>query len=141
MAIENFSNGYYKTEMSVQPYENGPTIEQGLYDFIERRFYTKTDAPLTMRVGLSEGPMFKPSGESSIPTNVLGLPLSEIEASNIHPSDDNVAVFVLKPEFAYMFNQTTALGEKFLDSSNLSDNTLQKEDRDFFNLDGGDSQW
>lgn len=134
MAIEDFSNGYYKTEMSVQPYADGPTIERGLYDFIARKFYTKTDAPVTMRIGLDKGPMFKPSGEASIPTNVLGLPLSDIEASNIHPSDDSVAVFVLKPEFAYMFQQASTLGEEFLDSSNLSDNTLQKEDRAFFNL-------
>lgn len=136
MAIEHFSNGYYKTEMSVQPYDEGPTIERGLYDFIARRFYKKTDAPVTMRVGLEGGPMFKPSAESGIPTNVLGLPIDQIEASSIHPSDDSVAVFVLKAEFAYMFNQSMALGEQFLDSSNLSDNTLDDEDRAFFNLDG-----
>lgn len=141
MAIEDFSSGYYKADMSVQPYEDGPTIEQGLYDFIARRFYAKTDAPVTMRVGLSEGPIFEPSAEIGIPTNVLGLPLSEIEDSNIHPSDDSVAVFVLKAEFAYLFQQAEALGDRFLDSSNVSDNTLQDRDRDFFNLDSGDDEW
>ncbi len=134
MSIEHFSNGYYKTEMSVQPYESGPTIERGLYDFINRRFYTKTDAPVTMRIGLDAGPMFSPSAESSIPTNVLGLPLSTIEKSSIHPSNDNVPVFVLKPEFAYMFNSVESIGESFLDSSNISDTALEQEDRDFFNL-------
>jgi hypothetical protein len=136
MAIEDFSNGYYKADMSVQPYSDGPTIEQGLYDYIARKVYYKTDAPVTMRVGLNAGPMFSPSAESGIPTNVLGLPLSDIEDSSIHPSDDNVAVFVLKPEFAYLFNSAEKLGEQFMDSSNLSDNTLEKEDRRFFNLDG-----
>lgn len=135
MAIRDFSNGYYKTEMSVQPYSSGPTIEQGLYDFINRKFYFKTDAPVTMRIGFNGGPMFSPSAESGIPTNVLGMPLSDIENSSIHPSDDNVAVFVLKPEFAYLFNNAEKLGEQFMDSSNLSDNTLEKDDYSFFNLD------
>lgn len=136
MAIEHFSNGYYKTEMSVQPYSDGPAIEQGLYDFINRKFYQRTDAPVTMRVGLSSGPMFRPDAERSMPQDVVGLPLSDIEDSNIHPSDESVAVFVLKPEFAYLFNSAMRLGEQFVDSSNISDNTLQKEDREFFNLSG-----
>ena len=134
MAIEHFSNGYYKTEMSVQPYESGPTIEQGLYDFINRRFYTKTDAPVTTRIGLDAGPMFTPSAESGIPTNVIGLPIANIKQSGIHPSNDNVSVFVLKQEFAYMFNSVESIGESFLDSSNISDTALEEDDRKFFNL-------
>lgn len=139
MAIREFSNGYYKAEMSVQPYEDGPAIEQGLYDFINRKFYYATDAPVTMRVGLDGGPMFAPSAESSIPTNVVGLPIAELDKSNVHPSADNVAVFILKPEFAYMFNQAETIGKEFLDSSNISDTSLEEEDRAFFNLKDGDS--
>ena len=143
MAIEHFSNGYYKTEMSVQPYKQGPTIERGLYDFIARKFYSQTDTPVTMRVGLDAGPLFRPSAESSIPKDVLGLPLSEIEASSIHPSDDSVSVFVLKPEFAYLFNSSLKMGEQFIDSSNISDNTLSDESEAFFNLsdEDGDNSW
>jgi len=124
MAIEDFSSGYYKTEMSVQPYSDGPAIEQGLYDFIKRKFYYNTDTPVT------------PSPEAGIPTNVIGLTMGNIERSGVHPSDDNVSVFVLKPEFAYMFNNAERLGKRFIDSSNLSDTTLEKEDRRFFDLEG-----
>jgi len=136
MAIEDFSSGYYKTEMSVQPYSDGPAIEQGLYDFIKRKFYYNTDTPVTMRIGLNGGPMFTPSPEAGIPTNVIGLTMGNIERSGVHPSDDNVSVFVLKPEFAYMFNNAERLGNRFIDSSNLSDTTLEKEDRRFFDLEG-----
>lgn len=132
--IENFSGGYYRTKMTVQPYKQGPTIERGLYDFIDREFYYKTDAPITMRIGLSEGFHFRPKAEAAMPTDVLGLPEQLCDEMGVHPSAEGISVFVLKPAHAYLFGQTEKYGDSFEDSSNISDTTLDEEDRNFFNL-------
>jgi hypothetical protein len=104
--IEEFSGGYYRTKMTVQPVESGPVIERGLYDFIEREFYYKTDAPITMRTELGEGKHFLPSAERAMPTDVLGLPEELCETFGVHPSSEGINVFVLKPEYAYLFSQS-----------------------------------
>lgn len=132
--IRDFSGGYYRTEMTVQPVESGPAIEQGLYDFINREFYYQTDAPITMRVGLDEGAHFHPSAEGAMPTDVLGLPVSLCDKLGVHPSAESIGVFILKPAHAYLFNQTAKIGESFEDLSNISDTTLSDEDENFFNL-------
>jgi hypothetical protein len=132
--LEDFAGGYYRAEMTVQPYKQGPTIEQGLYDFINREFYYKTDAPITMRVGLSNSFHFRPSAEGAIPTDVLGLPEQLCDEMNVHPSAEGVNVFILKPAHAYLFGQAEKLGGSFEDSSNISDTTLEEEDKRFFNL-------
>jgi hypothetical protein len=137
--IEDFSGGYYRTKMTVQPVESGPSIERGLYDFINREFYYQTDAPITMRVGLSQGTHFRPEAEGGMPTDVLGLPPAMCDEVGVHPSAEDVSVFVLKPAHAYIFGQTEKYGEQFEHSSNISDTTLDEEDRSFFNLDGGPS--
>lgn len=134
--IEDFSGGYYRTEMTVQPVADGPSIERGLYDFINREFYYKTDAPITMRVGLKQETHFQPDAEGGMPTDVLGLPKQLCDEMGVHPSAESISVFVLKPAHAYLFSQTEKLGEQFVDSSNISDTTLQEEDRKFFNLEG-----
>jgi hypothetical protein len=108
--IEDFSGGYYRTKMTVQPVESGPSIERGLYDFIEREFYYKTDAPITMRTGLGEGEHFVPSAERAMPTDVLGLPEELCETFGVHPSSEDINVFVLKPAHAYLFNQAEQIG-------------------------------
>lgn len=132
--IEDFSGGYYRTEMTIQPISSGPSIERGLYDFINREFYYKTDAPITMRLGLTEGTHIQPSAEGAMPTDVLGLPTELCDDMGVHPSAESVSVFVLKPAHAYLFSQTEKLGEQFVDSSNISDTTLEQEDKQFFNL-------
>lgn len=132
--IREFSGGYFKAEMTVQPYDEGPAIERSLYTLIERECYPQTDAPITMRVGLDGGSMFTPSPEGGMPTDVLALPTEFCDAVGVHPSAEEVSVFILKPAHAYLFNQTAALGEQFEDTSNISDTTLSEEDRTFFNL-------
>jgi hypothetical protein len=104
--IESFSHGYYRAKMEVQPFDDGPAIERGLYQLIDRRIYDTTTAPITMRLGLDAGPRFTPTTENAMPKNVIGVPQSVLDEADIHPSDDNVNVFVLKPEAAYRFNQT-----------------------------------
>jgi len=125
--IEDFSGGYYRTKMTIQPYKQGPTIERGLYDFINREFYCQTDAPITMRIGLSEGVHFRPTSEAAMPTDVLGLPEKFCDKIGVHPSAEEMSVFVLKPAHAYLFGQAEKLGESFTDSSNISNTTLSEE--------------
>jgi hypothetical protein len=132
--IEDFSGGYYRTRMTVQPVQGGPSIERGLFDFINREFYYQTDAPITMRVGF-DGAHFRPTCEGGMPTDVLGLPEDLCERVGVHPSAEDVSVFILKPAHAYLYGQAAALGES-PDYSNISDMTLDEEDERFFNLEG-----
>lgn len=104
--LEEFSSGYYRAQMSIQPVDRGPVIERGLYDLIARRIYDTTDAPVTMRLGLDAGPRFTPVAENGVPTDVIGLPESLLIEADVHPGDDNANVFLLKPSAAYRFNQT-----------------------------------
>lgn len=134
--IREFSGGYYRAEMTVQPYDDGPAIERGLHEFIEDEYYPQTDAPVTMRVGLDGGRMFTPSAEAGMPTDVLALPENFCDEIGVHPSAEEIGVFIVKPAHAYMFNQARALGERFNESSNISDNTLSEEDRSYFDIDG-----
>jgi len=113
MKINEFSGGYYRAKMSVQPFEDGPSIEQGLYNLIEQKIYENTNAPITMRLGLNKGPRFTPSTEISMPQDVVGVPQSVLDNSDIHPSDDNVNVFILKPDAAYRFNKTMDASEQY----------------------------
>lgn len=104
--LEQFSGGYYRANMVVQQFAEGPAIERGLYDLIDRKVYDTTTAPITMRLGLDSGPRFTPVPENAMPTDVIGVPESILSEAGVHPADDSVNVFVLKPAQAYRFNQT-----------------------------------
>jgi hypothetical protein len=110
--IEEFSGGYYRAEMTVQPLERGPSIEQGLYDLLDRRIYGNTDAPVMMRLSLDCGPKFSPSVEGAMPTDVIGLPTSFLDEAGIHPSAEGVSIFILKPKHAYMLSQAAQLSDE-----------------------------
>ena len=112
MVLEEFSNGYYKAEMDIQPYEDGPVIEAGLYDFINRRVYAQTDAPITMRVGLDKGPYFAVSAEGAVPTDVLAMPQEWIDDMDIASRADSTSVFLLKPAHSHFINQSADLGDE-----------------------------
>jgi hypothetical protein len=118
--LEEFSGGYYRVQMSVQEVERGPVIERGLYDLIARRIYDTTDAPVTVRLGLDAGPRFTPTAENGVPTNVIGLPKSLLTEAGVHPGDNSVNVFVLKPSAAYRFNQTMDPGADYCYDENGS---------------------
>lgn len=104
--LEEFSGGYYRAQLTVQPFPDGPSIEQGLYELINRRIYDTTNAPVTMRASLSNGPRFLPRGEHAMPTDVIGLPRDLLDEMGIHPAAEDVSFFVLKPQAAYRFNNT-----------------------------------
>lgn len=126
--IEEFSGGYYRAQMSVQPLDRGPTIEQGLYDLINREIYHKTDAPVMMKLGLNVGPTFQPEGENGVPTNVLGAPEELLDNAGVHPSAESVNVFIYKPDAAYHVASGISTGNT-PDETELSD-----KDKSFFNL-------
>jgi hypothetical protein len=127
--LEEFSGGYYRAEMTVQPLDRGPSIERGLYDLINREIYYKTDAPVTMRLGLNaDAPTFEPSAENGMPTDVLGVPTDLLDMAGIHPSAESVSVFIYKPEAAYLFQDMS------FSNSRKEDADLQEEDEQFFNL-------
>jgi len=132
--IEDFSGGYYRAEMTVQPLESGPSIERGLYDLINRKIYTNTDAPVTMRLTLDGGPRFAPETENAMPTDVIGMPTEMLDDVGIHPSAEDISVFILKPKHAYLFHQVDDLDEEDLYQN--ADTSLTEEDRSFFNLKG-----
>lgn len=114
MSFEEFSGGYYRTEMNVQPYAAGPVIQNDVYDFINREIYAQTDAPITMRVGLDRGPYFTVSAESAVPTNVLAMPREWMDDMEIHDIERH-NVFVLKPGHSYVLNQSVKLSKRFDD--------------------------
>jgi hypothetical protein len=103
--IEEFSGGYYRTQMTVQPFDDGPAIEKGLYDLINRRMYSNTDAPVTMRLQMDSGLRFTPSAEGAMPTDVIGVPTDLLDKIGVHPASENINVFILKPKHAYLFHQ------------------------------------
>jgi hypothetical protein len=132
--IEEFSGGYYRTKMTVQPFDSGPAIEQGLHDYINDDFYSQTNVPVTMRVGLKgAGIHFRPEPEGAMPTDVLGLPRPLLQSMNVHPSAEKVNVLILKPAHAMLYAQGDSLEER-LSNTNISDKTLEQEDKDFFNI-------
>lgn len=135
--IEDFSGGYYRAEMTVQPLDRGPSIERGLYDLIEQEIYSNTNVPVTMRLTLDGGPRFTPDSENGMPTDVIGMPTEMLDDTDIHPSSENISVFILKPKHAYLFHQVDDLDEE--DLYQESDNSLTEKDRSFFDLGFGGS--
>jgi len=92
--IREFSSGYYHTTMDVQEYDDGPLIDKRLYKFINEEIYLDSDAPVMMRLGLDEGPLFSVNPGDVIPRDVLALPP---EISN---DAGKTSVFVLKSQYA-----------------------------------------
>lgn len=120
MTLSEFSGGYYRTRMQVQPYEDGPVIESDLYDFIDQSVYARTNAPITLRVGLDSSPYFSVESENAVPTDVLAIPQSWIDDMRLHDEYGKENIFVLKPAYSYFVNQSIAIGERF-DNHNVND--------------------
>lgn len=120
MTLEEFSGGYYRTEMTVQPYSDGPVIERGLYDRIDNGVYAQTDAPVTVRVGMGSSPYFQLDYESAVPVDVLAMPREWMDDMGIHNEYETQSVYVLKPEHSYVLNQSVKLRERF-DNHNINE--------------------
>ena len=97
LILEDFSGGYYRAEMVVQPYSDGPAIEQSLYDFIEREFYQDVDMRPVFKFDLDGGPHFKPEREPSIPPDVMAIPESWFDDFGVEDEHSPTSIFIVKP--------------------------------------------
>lgn len=112
MKVENFSGGYFKTELRVSEYRDGPAMEVEAYSFINRQFYSKSDGNPMFRLGLNGNPYFEASAEVSIPTDVIGVP-REWLADNRITEGSYQDVFILKPAHADILREATELSKRF----------------------------
>ena len=103
----------------VQPYDDGPVIETGLYDLIDNSVYARTNAPITLRIGLAGSPYFKVGCEAAIPTDVLAIPRKWMDDIQLHDEHSMQSIFVLKPGYSYLVNQSMVLEERF-DNHNVN---------------------
>jgi len=81
--------------MTIEEYDDGPVIEQSLYDFIKDQLYQNIDTAPVFKLGLNTGAHFTPSIESGIPVDVLAVPTSWVDTEDRLRDSQNV--FVLKP--------------------------------------------
>ena len=97
LVLEDFSGGYYRAEMVVQPYEGGPAIEKSLYNFIEREFYQDVDMRPVFKFNLNGGRYFKPECESGVPPDVLAIPEEWFDDFGVKDEHGSTSVFIVKP--------------------------------------------
>ena len=104
--IREFSGGYYRAEMDVQPVDRGPIIDPGLFYLLNERIYEDSDSLPVMRLTLNRGPHFVPEPENGVPTNVIGLPEDIIDASQDGSVTESANIFVLKPSAAERYQSS-----------------------------------
>lgn len=128
MTLQEFSGGYYSLDMSIQPYSDGPVIDAELYDYIDRRVYSNTNAPVTFKLSLDNGIYFNVDAENGVPPSVLAIP--EAWAANAAGADDGrrQTVFVLKPGYAHLTHQAELLKGQLTDM-NLEEYIDERNDR------------
>ncbi|AGM11334.1 hypothetical protein M199_gp004 [Halogranum tailed virus 1] len=113
MKVEDFSSGYYRTELLVVPYEDGPVMESETFDYINREFYSQTDAPPMFRLGLDGNPYFEVGTEFSIPADRIGIPRDWFGDNKMGDTMQKTSVFILKPGHAYLLKEAELLGKRF----------------------------
>lgn len=104
MSLEEFSSGYYTLDMQIQSYSDGPVIESGVYDFLNEKIYSQTDAPITMKLSLNNGAYFNVDAENTMPPSVLALPESWVENLSEVPRGHRQKVFILKPSHSHLIH-------------------------------------
>lgn len=114
--LEPFSGGYYGARFQVQQYENGPVIEQSLFDYVENSLYKQTTSPPWARVGMNNSPYFQLSGEPGIPGNVLGLPRKFIKKHEVLDNGHTHWILLVKPGYAFMLSESENLQEQIEDT-------------------------
>jgi hypothetical protein len=112
MEVENFSAGYFKIELRISEYQDGPAMEAETHAFINRQFYSHSDGDPVFRLGLDGNPYFEVSAEVSIPADVIGIP-REWFADNRIEEGSYQNVFILKPGHADILREATELSKRF----------------------------
>jgi hypothetical protein len=102
--LEPFSGGYYGARFEVQKYNDGPVIEQSLYDYVVSNLYQQTDSPPWAQVGMNKSPYFQLGGEPGVPGSVLGLPEKFIKEYDILDNGHTHYVMLVKPKYSYMLS-------------------------------------
>lgn len=113
--LDEFSDGYYSLQMRVSPYEDGPVVEQQLYDFIVENVYNNTNAPVWMRYGFEESPYFIVEGEPGIPHDVIAIPEDWMQEFEISDEFKREQFLVCKSDFAYILSQSSSPVPSFND--------------------------
>jgi len=104
MILEDFSAGYYKLEMFIEPYENGPVITHDLYDYIQTELYNQTDVAPLCTLSFDGSPHFDITSEAGMPLSTMGIPESWFSDLDINRNHEKESVFIVKPKYAYQFN-------------------------------------
>ena len=105
MILERFSSGYFKTDLTVVPYEDGPAIDAAVYEYIERTLYASCDTDPMFRFSLDRGEHFQPTPEYSMPADTLGVPKEWYSLYKIDQTTKRQPVFILKPGYAHLMEQ------------------------------------
>lgn len=99
-----FSAGYYRGEMVVERFDEGPAIESELYEYIRGRLYNKTETDVMMQLSLSCSPKFCPKAENAMPAEVLGLPKQMLSSGRGLSPGDKTNVYIVRPLYAEIFS-------------------------------------
>lgn len=113
--LDDFSSGYYSIELRVTPFEDGPTIDHRLFDYIESKVYANTDAPVWMRASFQPSPYFKLQGEEPMPTDLIGLPSEWMDDLGLDDDNELQTFFVCKPGQAHFLSQSVLWGDTYED--------------------------
>lgn len=110
MKLENFSSGYYRASMQVEPYDGGPSISCDTFEQLNREYYGGTDSEPMFRLDIDGSPYFTTSCEYSIPHNVLGIPSDWFQDTSAERQYTEVPVYILKPQYAYLLDDAMNTG-------------------------------
>lgn len=113
MQVEDFSSGYYKVDMYVVPYDDGPVMQHRIHEYIAKKLYDSVNAPLMFRLGLDGNPYFSVDTESAIPVDRMAIPHEWFADNRMSDTMKERPVYILKPEYTEMLNESALLGRRF----------------------------
>lgn len=113
--VDDFSAGYYSVELRIAPFEDGPSIDQRLYEYLDETVYANTDAPLWMRASFQQSPYFRVDGEEPMPTDIIGLPEEWMQDLDVEDDNEYHTFFLCKPGHAHFVSQSVLLGNTYED--------------------------
>jgi len=131
MHVEDFSSGYYKLSMQVEPYTDGPMCSCNLFDFIQREYYGSVESKPIFRLDMDGSPYFTASCENSIPQNVIGLPEHWFDEPIAERTYHETPVYLLKPDDAHLMDNAMNVDQSAEDVIADLDDDLDLRDSEF----------